>query len=481
MHNSKLVVLLKTLSKEEWKQFIKFIKSPFYNTNEKMVTFCQVLQKAAPNFTSKKIAKQQIHTVLFPKQQYKEIKVMQYMSEMLKLLETFWVISHRQAHKVDFQLDLAQIYHDKGFYSQSNRLITNVQEEDSMNLLDFSDFYKIRFQAELLEHINIEVQEQRELEPNLQEVSNKLDEYFIFTKLKYYAKALNFQRFANHDYEFHLIIPVLHAVETHYGELNPVIRLYYYIVQTLLSPEDQSYFVALKTLFFEYGEQLPLQDLQDIAIFARNYCIYQINQKRDIAYLDEMFAIYDYQIKRNALKNKGQLAQSTYKNIFTLALLLQKFEWLDDFIFQFSDDVSENIFYFNLARLRFHQTQFEEVLEMLTKINPKETEYLLQLSIRELQLKTYYELCLGNEGNTDQEERLENAMNSFAIFLKRRADDVPQHHLHYLNFLRILRKLYRLKIISTEVMSEEQKTTLNDLITSMDMVQERKWLMQKIG
>ncbi len=488
MHTSKLLVFIQTLSTEELKSFGQFVQSPYFNSNKKVVQLYQYIRKSAPNFEAKRLERQKAFKHLFPGQAFKEIKLQQLMSEIVKLLEKFWVQEDFKQATTQQQLLLTKNFRQKKLnpYWEKNQqaLATLLQEKNKNNKVGDTHYYQFQLAVEL--HENIETAEQRNKEPNLQNVSDNLDQYYFINKLKYYCKALNYQRFKSVNYDFTLIEEVLQEVakgQTKTGEKwldNPTIAIYYYGVQTLLKPQNEEtatiHFKPLKQLLKKHAPYFPRQEIQNMFVLARNFCIKQINSGNR-NYLAEVFDLYKIEIDQKLILEEGKLSASTYKNITTVALSLEKFVWLEAFIYDYKWAVNTDTFNFTLAQLRFAQKKYVEVLQLLQDADCE--EILLLLANKALLLKTYFELSLDPQNEFIYEDKLENFLVSFTTFLHRKKDTLPKHYIFYLNFAKMVKDMIKATHYNVEKdMSKLQ--VLSKKLTSITKMTEKPWLRKKM-
>ena len=94
MQQSKLFTLLSGLEAAEFRWLHKFLKSPFYNTNEKILNLFLYIKKYYPDLDSPKLAKEITFQYLFPKQQFQAQKMRKLMHELATLVEDFMVAQH---------------------------------------------------------------------------------------------------------------------------------------------------------------------------------------------------------------------------------------------------------------------------------------------------------------------------------------------------------------------------------------------------
>ena len=72
MKNSRLIKILKTFSKEEFREFEKFTASPYFSTGRNLVPFLNILKKYYPAFDSDEFTNEKIFSGLFPGKKFNE-------------------------------------------------------------------------------------------------------------------------------------------------------------------------------------------------------------------------------------------------------------------------------------------------------------------------------------------------------------------------------------------------------------------------
>jgi len=93
MESSKLVSILKQFDEPEWKSFRRLVDSPYFNRRPKLLELLDLIKKACPKWTTKKLAKVYIYSKLFPKEVYIEKRLVEMRNALVKLIEQYWLIS----------------------------------------------------------------------------------------------------------------------------------------------------------------------------------------------------------------------------------------------------------------------------------------------------------------------------------------------------------------------------------------------------
>ena len=113
MHNSKLIAFFKTFTRADFKAFLSFVQSPYFNNNKKVIDLYRYIRSAAPRFTASRLGKHQTFAHLYPNQKFKEIKLQQLMSELIKVIEKFWIQQAFNENELSKDMALIKKYRQK--------------------------------------------------------------------------------------------------------------------------------------------------------------------------------------------------------------------------------------------------------------------------------------------------------------------------------------------------------------------------------
>src|SRR5262245_14354555 len=100
MKNTKLVNILKTFSKEEMKEFEKFVCSPYHNTGKNCMPLIKQLQKFYPEFESDVLTYENLYKKLYPGKKFNKQVMWNLTSAAEKMADEF--IIHERLKKDEF-------------------------------------------------------------------------------------------------------------------------------------------------------------------------------------------------------------------------------------------------------------------------------------------------------------------------------------------------------------------------------------------
>lgn len=466
MHNSHLVVVLRTFSKKEWRDLQKWLESPIHNQREDVITFMKYLSTNGHLDSEKHLKKEKIYAKLFPGEAFDDAKLRQTIHFLLKALEEFLIYQKMQEDVTQSQLTLASIYRqrklDKAF-KKSVRIIEELQER-----LPYRNQQYLRSEYLLQQekYLFLESKE-RTVKMNLQEVSDTLDISFLADKLRQSCLMLAHQAVYKAMYSIGLIEEVLHYIEFHNLTEHPAIGIYYYLYQTMADPDTPQHFEALEKQIFEYGAVFPPEEIKDIYLGAINYCIIKLNVGQD-SYFRKAFELYRKGIEGKILISNNTIDPYLFRNATAAGLRLREFEWVENFIHSYRDYLDEkyrdNFFRSSLARLRFDQNDYDAAIELLAQTDFDDV--LIHMSAKTMLLKIYFEL--------NEIDALESLLESMRTYLNRK-ELVGAYRPNYQNIIRYTKKLVRINPYD-----KDRKEKLRQEIMAANPLTEKAWLLKQL-
>lgn len=359
-------------------------------------------------------------------------------------------------------LHLAPVYRQKNLHKPLDYLLHRAENRLDKMPRD-TEYHYLLYRLEWEKYAAVESRT-RSRENNLATVGQALDVYLIGSKLRMACLMESHRAVFNTDYDTTLLTLLLAFLENNDLVKAPVVALYYHCYKAL-NGGNEADFRAFRQELEVQSEYLPVDERRTFLLLAINYCIRQINTGKP-AFIREAIDLYRVGLDTGSLLENGYLGRFAYKNIVALALRLEEFEWVEQFIYQYEPCLEEpyraaNRDY-NLARLYFVQQNYRKAMPLLARVD--ESDLLLNLDSRVMLLKMYYK--------TGEWDALDALIASFKILLLRKKKVIGYHQAHYLNTLRYVQKLTRLR-------PRDQKAaeTLRADIEQNRTVIEKEWLL----
>lgn len=461
MKNHKLFSLFAQLTIQEKRDLEKFLQAKLFNNRKLALQLFQFLQKhkGIPH-------KAEIFKVLFPNEIYQDDKVRLCMSQLVKKIETFLVYQYQQQEKITNAKILAKIYRNKSLQPTSEKLLKSTLLLQEKQPIRNGQYYFDKYELTLERFNNATAM--RTTEQNLQEVSDSLDTSFLILKLQQACSALSHQAVFQQEYQMGLLDIILPYIEQHQLTKIPAVGIYYYCYLALKGQAATQHFANFKQLLFQYQSQFSNKEWSNLLLLGTNICIQLIN-KGNTTYLKEILDLYKKGLETKALLENGVLSRFVYQNIVTSGMRVGDLQWTRQFLKAYKSAVEiafrESAFRFNMARLAYHEKNYEEALALLRDTD--QADLLINLYAKNLLLKIYYELA--------EFKLLDSFLDAFQIYLRRKKV-IASHKKNYWNMI-----YYTQKLMKVNPFNAAAKAKLKAKIEAEPVLLERPWLLAQLG
>ncbi len=471
--SNKLTSILQTFTAQELKRFKKWLISPFHNEQPMLPVLFGLLAADIKKYGQVKMDKHLLWKKLGIEGDYNDIKFRRYCSDLVIQAEAFLAYQAYQSDALNQPLFLLEGIARRKLKTLYNTALTNAQTEQNQAIHQNAEFFHAQFRLELMRH---ELKQGIGREGNweiLTTALERLDEYYIAEKLKYYCNWLNYQTVLQsaQSREFRFLPQLItYLNELPDEQLPPLIAVYLRIIATLTQTETQEHYQHLKTLLQQYASLFPHNEAWTMYGYAQNYCIRQINTGNS-GYLTELFELYQNALERELIFTDGQLSPWHYKNIVVVALRLKAYQWVEQFIEKYRTYLPEkfanNAYIYNKAKFHFHKGEYGMVIELLREVAYQDVFY--ELDSRAMLLKTYYE--------TNEIDALLSLLFSFRMFLRRKKGISEHHRTNYLNLVRFTEKIIALPPNP----NSEKIDRIKQQIRKTGNVADANWLKEKLA
>ncbi len=474
MRHSKLYSILETFNKYEQNRLRKFLKSPYFNRDERIIALFEMLVadvNLPAEKRSKELAKESLWQALHPEKAYDDVRFRKYCSDLLKLVESYLaqeVFERNPLLKATLLIEavgnrkIEKLY--RTVMRSANRYAASYPYRSAL-------YYYHQYQKEKNFYDLNEAELKRAEKSNMEEIANNLDRFFLAEKLRIYCAVLNQQKLVSVEYDLLFIDEIIHHLEQHlddkYADVPPV-ALYYQIYLATKFPHEERHYQKLKALLDQHIDAFPKKEALTIYYSAINYCIQKVIHGK-AQFQRELFELYKTMLEKEILLANGELSPWDFKNIVLVGLRMQAYDWTERFIGDYAQFLPEqfrrNAVTYNLATLYFRKKEYDKVVEMLREVEYEEFSYNLNSKV--LLMATYYEM--------DEIDPLHFLMESFRTYLTRHKEIPPDRRRIFHNFIRYTRKLTR--IIPGDLKAIEK--VRKELEADHEVVN-KDWLFEKL-
>ncbi len=477
MYNNRLIQLLSTFSKKEMTRFWEFTHSPYFNKHEGVRCLVDYFQKIYPKFTSKNCERNYIHKKLFPKQTHNQKELALLFTYSLRLLEQFLSIEAYKKSSGVQKINTLSALRQKQQYTHYERILQQLEAYLASIPEKDNRFYHLQYQLAAEVNSYYAHRSLHQVDGSIQRKQDNLDAFYLSQKLKDACEMQMRSNILKVQYSSNLLDIIIQEIERDEPQYHsfPAILVYYRIYQMLVREEDLFY-QAVYPILEEHQHVFTKEELGDIYNYLQHFCLNQYN-KGTASYLEEIFRLYKIQLKNDLLLENEILSEWHYKNIVTTAVRLGETAWVYSFIETYKTklhpDSKTNAYSFNLASYYYSIGSYDEVLELLLKVEYTDNRYTQ--GVKALLLRTYYDL--------GEEEALFSLIDSFRQYILRDKNSSDGRKEGFFNLLRFTKRAFQIKMNLPYQNKEKSSVAFQKLqknITSSTTIFNRSWLLEKM-
>lgn len=470
MNDSKIYTFLESLSQKELRKFRKFLESPYFNTNATLIALYDQMEAHIVSEDKRDLLKEIVWEALFPHESFDYDRLRKYMHKLMELAYDFLaqeIYQESEAHKAHYLLEmLIRKQMDEYLPNAIQSGITLMNKIQNRHGLYYYDLYAIEKYKYILANVESKRVKKSNIQNlNLSEVDENLNIFYISEKLRNYCLVLSWSKMIEIETNVPLIKEIIALVDPKYINI-PSIAIYYQIFLTFIEPDTHVHFYNLKELIKSYIHLFPENEARDIVNAAINYTIQQQN-KGNLSFAQDNFELWNHGLQTRIILVNDEISPWSFKNIITLALRLNQFKWVEDFIIEYGPKINasyrENAIYYNKASLYFYKKEYDKAIPLLQKVQFDEINY--GLGAKSILLACYYEL--------DEFDALYSHIDSFKVFIKRHksiTEDIKKSYIQLANYTK--------KLLETGSEKSKLKSLREEIVASQ--TSSKKWLLEKL-
>ncbi len=474
MLKSNFVVILRTLTREEFNSFVEFVPWALHqepSKREEAVKLLDILIGYFPEFNHPSLTSKKIFKKMFPDKDYVELKIDKIMGSLTKCLRMHFLTLRYLEPKNEFDhlLEICQFHKEKGLsarYQQSFRQLENLFSQDQPHSLDY--IYKnYQLEYEKLDWLSITNDHKSDINLiNTMLALQQFSDINMMDLLIRYALQMKYVAFEIPIYIRNKINVLLNQP---LPSNDPLLQTYHAIFKIFYAPKVTRHdFSSCLTLIRANEQFLDYETLYTLHVNLRNLCIILINQGNRLL-KHTLFELQKQSIASGFHFYKGKISNSSFISAVINALEVKEVQWTHDFIETHKDliigETPDKIYFrFCWAHYLYHNGQYEQALDFIPQ-NIKEISYIL--IARRLEIKAFYEY--------DFEVSVFKA-EAFRTYVSRLPNyNFPKETMNYnMNFARFI-----IQIQQMPVGVKERAYRVIERIAERQYVSDREWLYEK--
>jgi hypothetical protein len=470
MKETGFLELAGSLNEKNFKRFGEFLRSPYFNKTQALVTLYNYLQKIFPYF--EKIDTEHLSQHIYGNAK-KQNKVRSLISEFCKALEKFYTQITLEEDSLHMNNVLLKYYSESNLAKNFEALQKKISQSLPQNFDKDENFYFNNSAFELSKfHFKLERNEEK-LPDDVLTVSNNLDLYFISTKLNmlhflYYYNKSN----SKSETDLFFSKEILDYIELHSKLLkkeHPIIYLKYLVLMTIWKPEEEQYYFELKSFVFSNIGNFSLANAEYFISALMNYTLEKCNEGSP-RFQQERFEIYRLTEKNFIFKKLPFVNHIDFQNAISASIGVNNIKFAEQFLFNYKSklipEFKKDTISLARAQILFAQKSYDEALSIINKIDYLNSIFYLKSKI--LQSKIYY---MQKEMNAQY-----YLIDSVKHYLKRNENKISRksYQLYWKYFL------YLQKMVNPNNNTKSKLLELRCDLEQEKNIASREWLLENL-
>jgi hypothetical protein len=468
MKETKLWQVLETLGERERVRLADYLDSPFFGAPEAVSALYMLLLEDGLRLEGPVPDKTWYWERLHPDRPYADDAFRTLCSQLLRQVEGFFTHLALQRQPATAERLLLDELERRRMDRHLRYVLRRARKALDASPLRDEDWSLARYRLERAQYRFDARQERRSQKLAPVAAAESVEAFYLASRLRLACELRNLQHILRLDHDVRLPGGLRALLDEGAYAEQPAVALYSAVWSLLEDDSPERAYRVLRERIERLGASLPAEDQHGLYIYAVNFCIRQAN-RGETRYLVELLDLYREALQREVLFQDGELAPSTYKNIVTVALRVDEYDWTRDFIRRYRTrlpaDKRRNAYTYNLAKYYFTVRRYDDVLPLLREVEYDDVFYALDAKV--MLLKVYYE--------TGEADALHSLFESFAVFLRRNKVLSAYHKTVNLNFIKFTRRLHGIP-----TGDKDRLRALRERIEVRREVADINWLLDRI-
>lgn len=467
---SKLFELLRGFTKEEFKRFGLFVKSPFFNKSKTLEKLYGFFKKNLNRLDSPKITKENISSVIYPGEKYDDANVRKLLSNFTKLAEEFMlqtVLSEKSYERGNL---LAEGYYHKHIVKFAEQEINELRKNYLNTGFRDSDYYRNMYETERI-FFALKSSAMKNPEEQINKASFLVDLYYISVKLLHFYTILNLKLHYNKQVNFDswAFDDIVRFIEKHRNELEKKHKsLYadYLSVKMMLNPDNAAPFETLASFISVNRNYFVSTEKHRMYIYLYNHSLYRYN-KGYVSSPREVFGVIKEMESENVPLWHYFAFHMYYVNAVKYSSSLTEYRWAEEFMKnrreKIQGEIRDETFSLAMANYYFSKKDYANAMKYL--VNVDYPNYSFYLGAKIMLIKIYWELS--------ETEGVLSAIDAVRKFLQRK-ELIPERLMESAtNFINCVSKL-------ADPEAKDKTFEIRKILEKQMSTSEKQWVEEKL-
>lgn len=483
MKDHNLVKILRTLSKDEYKELEKLIASPFFNEGRNYLPLIKELKQYYPQFDDWRKIKKDVFDSIYGKGRYTETLINTALSRALKMAEEYLCIKAYRKNELSTKYEFVQELFNRELFGIAEKQMKEYKQKILPGEGVTDSLMKARMDYEIL-NVQLSYKNDKVFD-SVKSAVSQTDYHirFNFMRLAYflhnmrvnnlmyntaydstfislYLKSINFKKLYNY----------LKAAKNK-NELDRITLIYILWILGITEPKQEHFYHDMKEQVFENLELFHhhekynlLQALEALAWIMQQ----EVNREK---YEKELYILYKMRVGNNILSpDRKHMRLILFRSILTASLNHSDEQFTEKFVEMciplLRENQRENMRNYSLAHIYYYKADYGKALAYNNRINFE--MFAFKFDTRILQFKIYYELGYYNEAYS--------LIDTHRHFIKKNKAVSPYYKEIHSGFLSFYTELLKIK----QGLSATAPGLLYKKLIKINNITSKKFLLEKI-
>lgn len=501
MENSKLIRVLRSLSKAEMKELEKFISSPYFSTGRDCKLIFDILKRSWPEFSGVQMTKAFVYEKLYPGKSYGDKRSKSILStlssELYGLVLKFLTYSGLKNDNRGKKLLLLRNLLDKNLYREfdteyhdtitDNTLNENSERRGSAG--NFLESFRLQY---IYNEYTWKRSDMEGLYNGLKQSSDDAIAFVMITAYKFMdtkdTASVTFNIKTGQTFADILLgaldnEKMLAELKEFYPDLYTYISANHLVYmmnrdKTRVNDESLHQYRKLREVMESNSDAFGHREKYMLYQALENYMAIRLEQnQQEKDNYKELFDIYRSSLEQGVYKvsRESSIEPTVFRNILMTACDMNEFDWAADFIENYSGELpgefAESMKSHAYATLYFNKGEFEKALKHIVNIK---YDYLRhKIDAKVLQFKIFYELG-------DYEPAF-NILDTLRHYISSSGEIASLVRTRFSAFIKYAGELLRVK--SSGNNGEKKINTADEILVRLkneNAVESGVWLLKKL-
>lgn len=480
MIKSKIVDFLEKFSEEEFKEFGKFVNSPYFNVNRKLITAYNYFKMHFGDFSNKDFSKEGLYLAVFPGTGYRDTETRKLLSGLTKLAEGYLCQNEYDNNEFEKNINLTGKLLSKDLVGNAEKIIKQLEDKTEKEKINgqhyFYDLMKIQIKKKTIELKKESFQSGDLIEDK---INSYLLNYFISfsTKIVQNIKAKQYYNLIPEEpilpkfFSFIDLDRYIDWLEETKYEYSEILIMNLCIIKCVNNSYDKPVYNKFKELLLHNNTKLSHFELNNLFTCLQGIQIKRIREN-DAEALKELFEVNNLILEHEAYAfyPGGSMPYSVYVTMITIGINSKEFDWVNSFIKKYTpllqEKHRENLYNYAMAELTYCTASTSKALEYTSKIEFE--GFFLKHEVNLLKLKIYYD--------EDDFISIYYQLDSYKKLIEGNRFIGEQQYDIYSGFIKVFSELVKIK----ENKDKASADILFSKTQKLTNVQNKDWLLEKI-